>query len=47
MEFTFTSEGFDDEKVLHDTLKNAFKAGVIGPWEINLKKFWFKRLHGK
>ncbi|CAG2215522.1 unnamed protein product [Mytilus edulis] len=45
VEITFISEGFSDEKVLHDTLVNAFKTKMNGPYTIQLKEFWLKRLN--
>ncbi|CAC5375169.1 TTN [Mytilus coruscus] len=45
VEFTFIYEGYNDVKVLHETLKNALQKGVIGPWTVQFKKFWLKRLN--
>ncbi|XP_052103395.1 uncharacterized protein LOC127736860 [Mytilus californianus] len=41
----FISEEFNDEKVLHDTLKNAFQKEMIGSHTIKFKHFWLKKLN--
>lgn len=47
VEITFISERFTDEKLLHETLKNAFETRMSGLSTIQLKNFWLKRLNGK